>query len=114
MRTIAINQNNDIYTDSSGNLVIKQDIDAIGDILVNKCQTNQGELLFNTDKGIDFFNTIFNSPAYVDLFQSQLVTEIENTEAVQRINDYNANVNKDIYNYTVSVQTEYGSIELNG
>lgn len=114
MQTIGINSNNDIYIDSSGNLAIKQDREAIGDVLINKCQTNQGELLFNTEKGIDFFNTIFGSPAYVDLFQNQLITEIENTESVQKINDYNANLDKNVYKYTVDVQTDYGSVSLNG
>ena len=48
MKTIAINENNDIYLTPSGNLAIKQDLSAMGDIFVNKAQTVRGELQFDT------------------------------------------------------------------
>ena len=86
----------------------------MGDILVNKSQTNFGELLFNLLKGVDFFNTIFASPSYIDLFQNQLLTQIEQTEGVERIESYNAEIKNSIYKYTTEVQTEYGKVSLNG
>ena len=116
MQTIAINENNDIYLDSSGNLAIKTDLAAMGDIIVNKCQTNQGELLFNNIKGIDFFNTIFNSPAYPDLFQNQVLREIEQTDKVQQINSYTSDIDikNNLYSYKTEIQTDYGVLNLNG
>ena len=65
MKTISINENNDIYLTPSGNISIKTDIEALGDILVNKTQTNKGELQFDEEKGIDFLNTIFNLYNYL-------------------------------------------------
>ena len=114
MKTIAINSNNDIYIDSSNNLVIKNDLAAMGDILVNKCQTNLGELLYNALKGIDFFNTILSSPSYPDLFQNQLLTQIEQTNAVERIDNYKEKIQNSVYSYTTEIQTEYGEVSLNG
>lgn len=114
MQTIAINSNNDIYLDSSGNLAIKTDIEALGDILVNKSQTNQGELLYNSESGIDFFNTVFSSPAYPDLFQNQLLNQLENTEGVERISNYQAKQENNTYSYTANIQTQYGEVILNG
>ena len=114
MKTIAINSNNDIYINTSGNLVIKDDLEAMGDILVNKCQTNLGELLFNQVKGIDFFNTIFANPVYIDLFQHQLVTQIEETDRVDKIENYDAEISKNVYTYKTKVQTEFGEVNLNG
>ena len=114
MKTIAINSNNDIYLDSSNNLAVKTDLNAMGDILVNKAQTNYGELLFNNPKGIDFFNTVFTSPAYPDLFQNQLLNQFEDTEAVERIAGYESKVEKNVYSYTAKIQTQYGEVNLNG
>lgn len=114
MQTIAINSNNDIYLDSSGNLAMKTDIEALGDILVNKSQTNQGELLYNSESGIDFFNTVFSSPAYPDLFQNQLLNQLENTEGVERISNYQAEQKNNTYSYTANIQTQYGEVILNG
>lgn len=114
MKTIAINTSNDIYLDSSGNLAIKSGLDAMGDILVNKAQTNYGELLFNNPKGIDFFNTVFSSPAYPDLFQNQLLNQFEDTEAVERIAGYTSNLKNNVYSYTAKIQTQYGEVNING
>lgn len=114
MKTIAINQNNDIYLDSNNNLALKKDLNAMGDILINKSQTNMGELLFNNQKGIDFFNTVFSSPAYPDLFQHQLLNQFEDTQAVEEIIDFRAQIKNNIYSYKANIQTEFGEVILNG
>ena len=114
MQTIAINSDNDIYINSSGNLVVKSDLEAMGDILINKSQTASDELLYNTEKGIDFFNTIFASPYYPDLFQAELIKQLEDTDGVQKISGYEYREADGIYSYTVKVQTDYGTAVLNG
>lgn len=50
MRTIGIDANNDIYIDNANNLAVKTNLEAMGDIFINKSQTNLGELLYNTEK----------------------------------------------------------------
>ena len=114
MQTISINDSNDIYLTSSGNLAIDTDINAMGDIFVNKSQTRKGELLYDTEKGIDFFNTIFNSPSYPELFQNEVITQLEDTQATQKITSYESEQNNNVYSYTVKIQTDYGEIALNG
>lgn len=114
MKTIGIDSNNDIYLDNSNNLGMKSDLGAMGDILVNKSQTVEGELIYDTEKGIDFFNTIFSSPCYPDLFQNQLLTQLEDTYAVQEVSGYTAETSDGVYSYKVNVQTDYGQIALNG
>ena len=114
MKTIAINENNDIYLTPSGNLAIKTDLAAMGDILINKAQTNRGELIYDTAKGVDYFNTIFSSPCYPELFQQQLVSELENTDQVLEVSDYEAAVENNVYAYSVNITTTYGEVALNG
>lgn len=114
MLTIGINDNNDIYLDAQGNLAAKKDLDAMGDILINKSQTNRGELQYDSEKGIDFFNTIFGEPCYPDLFQNQLTAELENTEAVQQVSGFNAEIKSGVYAYTVNIMTDYGQAALQG
>lgn len=114
MKTIAINSNNDIYLDNFNNLALKNDLDAMGDIFVNKSQTNTGELLYNADKGVDFFNTVFSSPAYPDLFQHELINELKDTDSTQNVRDFVGEVQKNVYSYSVKIQTDYGELTLNG
>ena len=114
MKTIAINDSNDIYLTPSGNLALKTDLAAMGDILVNKAQTNMGELIYDTEKGVDYFNTIFSSPCYPELFQSQLLSTLENTDQVLEVSDYEASVDNNVYAYSVNITTSYGEVALNG
>lgn len=113
MQTIAINENNDIYIDDSGNLAIKKDLPALGDIYINKIQTLKNELLYS-DKGIDYFNTIFANPTYPDLFQNELQNEIVNTESTISIDSFESKQENDIYKYVAKIQTEYGELYING
>lgn len=114
MKTVAINENNDIYLTPSGNLALKRDLEAMGDIFINKSQTVRGELQFNTEKGIDFLNTIFNSPSEPELFQAQLIEQIEDTDETQNVYSYTSNLKDGIYSYTADITTSYGNISLNG
>lgn len=114
MITIAINENNDIFTDSSNNLVTKKDIYAVADVLVNKSQLNLGELLYDTTKGVDYLGTIFNSPSEPAFFQSELIQQLEDTENVQSVYSFTSNTQDNVYSYTAEIISDYGNITLNG
>ena len=113
MRTISINENNDIYIDNSGNLAISQDLEAMGNIFVNKSQTLKNEMLYS-DKGIDYFNTIFSNPSYPDLFQNELTNQLEATEATISVESFEAETKDNVFKYSAKIQTEYGELYLNG
>mgnify|MGYP003297609062 CR=1 FL=1 len=42
-------------------------------------ETLKGEIVYNTEKGIDYFNTVFCEPIYPDVFQNQVKNEILDT-----------------------------------
>jgi hypothetical protein len=114
MKTIGIDENNDIFLDNSNNLAIKTNLEAMGDIFVNKSQTILGELPYDQEKGIDFFNTIFSSPAYLDLYQNQLISQLEDTEETLKISNFTGTTKDNIFEYSLEAQTSYGKIVLNG
>ena len=114
MKTISINENNDIYLTPSGNISIKTDIEALGDILVNKTQTNKGELQFDEEKGIDFLNTISPCPAEIEFSESELINQIEDTDSVQNVYNFESETKNGIYSYKADIITDFGNITLNG
>ena len=114
MLTFGINNDNDLFLDSNGNIVLKKDAPALGDIYVNKAQTNRGELAYNTSKGIDYFNTVFGEPCYPDVFQNQLINELVETEETISVSGYSQTITDDVLNYKVNCKTSYGNIIING
>lgn len=86
----------------------------MADIYTNKCQTNLGELRYNNEKGIDFFNTIFSCPAYPDLFQNEVITQLEETDETEKVTNFTPEINGDVYSYSVDIQSGYGKVSLNG
>ncbi len=118
MLTFAINENNDIFLDSNNNIALATNLTAMGNICVNKSLTRKGEVYYDTDKGIDFFNSVFGEIADTLIFQADLITQLKDTVDVIDIKNYNYSIttsnNSQIYNYSVDVQTNYGVIQLNG
>lgn len=114
MLTFGIDNKNDLFIDNSGNIAVKSDIESMKDIYVNKVQTNRGEIVYNTLKGIDYFNTVFCSPAYPDVFQNQVINELTNTEETQSITGFKQTIKNGILSYSVNCYTSYGNFKLNG
>ena len=118
MLTFALDENNDFLIDNNNNISLASNINAMGFICVNKSLTRKGEVYYDTDKGIDFFNNVFGEIADTLLFQSDLITQLKDTVDVIDIKNYNYSIttsnNSQIYNYSVDVQTNYGVIQLNG
>lgn len=112
--TFGIDSSNDLYLTPQGDIGIKQNLDAMGDIFINKSQTNKGEIIYNTQKGIDFFNTIFSEPCYPDVFQNQLISELEDTQETQSVSGFKQETINGNYTYSVNCQTSYGKITLQG
>lgn len=114
MKTIATNENNDLYIDSSGNLAVSYDIYALSNVIKNKALTTLGEPQYNIQDGIPYFETIFTDTPSIDLYQAKLIKDIENTENTERVVSFEYTDSNGILNYKATIQSTYGEIELNG
>lgn len=114
MQTISINEHNDLYIDTCGNIAITQDINALADISKNKALTTLGEPRYNIQDGIPYFETVFTDTPKIDLFQAALIDAIENTENVQRVLSFDYTQNNGVFSYSLIEKTIYGEVQLNG
>lgn len=114
MITFGINKNNDIYLNALNNCELKKDLEAMGDIYVNKSQTNTGEMKYNAIKGIDFFHTLFNHSPFPDLFQNQVQTQLQDTLETQNVTEFTPQLKDSVFSYSVKIQSSYGEVTLNG
>lgn len=114
MQTISINSDNDLYLDTSGNLAITFNINALADISKNKVLTNLGEPQYNAEDGIPYFDTIFTDTPKIDLFQAAIIGDLESLDNIERVSNFEYKQDNGIFSYTLIEHTTYGDIELNG
>lgn len=114
MLSIATDENNDIYLDEFGNLATVTGIGAVAQVCRNTVLTTYGELIYNLDSGIPYFETIFTDPPNIELFQNAVVEALQNVEGVVQIKSFEYSVNGGTLSYTAEIQTVYGDMTLNG
>lgn len=114
MKTISVNQNNDIYVDASGNIAIGIDINALSDVCKNKVLTTLGEPEYNQTAGIPYFETVFCDTPKIDLFQTAVIETIEQTDNVNRVTNFDYTQNNGVLSYSLIINTDFGDIQLNG
>ena len=114
MTGIDLNENNDIYIDSNGNLALCKDIEAVKNSVLCSCRTNYGEIVLDTRKGIPYFETIFTAHPDIELWKSYMKQTILSVPKVLGIVAFKHIIEKQILKYTVVISTEYGTEEING
>ena len=114
MITISTNENNDIFTDTTGNISTSLDIKALANVSKNKVLTTLGEPEYNQTDGIPYFETIFTDTPKIDLFQAAVIDALELLDEVQRVSNFEYSQNNGIFSYSLTETTTYGNIQLNG
>lgn len=109
---------NDIYLDSRGNISISRDLQAVLQECAQVAKTRLGELVFNVDLGIPFFDTVWDGIPNIPQYTAALRSSILNVDGVIEIISLLAapptDENKDILNYTAIIRTIYGTGSING
>lgn len=114
MKTIATDDNNDLFINAEGNIKISDDLDALANISKNAVLVNQGELEYNQQKGIPYLETIFTDNVNTDMFQANIIQTLEALDGVERVSAFSFDIKDGVYSYRVEEITEYGTVVLNG
>lgn len=106
---------NDICLDADGNLCLLSGLDATMNVLKNVVRVNTGELQFNVNKGVPYFQTIFTDKSLLYLWASYLSIAIENTKNVLSIQniDFDYDEAESKISYTAEILTSDGLGVLN-
>lgn len=112
MKLIAADSNNDLLIDGSGKLVILNGKEAIAQLIVHYIRAIKGEMFTKKDKGMPYFEDVFNkSPSNV-LFETAFRKRVKEIDGVS-IETFRISVT-DTVNYEATFRTKFGGIELNG
>ena len=116
MTGIALDETNDIYIDENKNLALCRDIEAVKTSVSCATKTNHGEIVLNTNLGIPYFETIFTAHPDIELWKSYMKEAILAVPKVLGILAFKTYIDyqKSLLKYTVVINTEYGTEEING
>jgi hypothetical protein len=108
---------NDIALDEIGeNIKMLSDEDSILRVVKHRVQTRKFECQLNMNKGVPYFETIFDSPSYLGLFISNLKNEISSTNGVESISYLHTDLdtgNRKL-KYECGFTTQYKEEVING
>lgn len=132
MLTISANMNNnipgvaanDIYLDADGNLSVSTDLQAVLQGCAQVAQTLLGELIYNVNQGIPYFQVVWvgvpNIQQFLAALRTAWLTTVPNVVEVvslvtSQVNDPTAqSQTADILTYNAIIRTTFGSGVLSG
>ena len=132
MLTIAANMNNDIpgvapndiYLDADGNLAMSVDLQAVLEGCAQVAQTLLGEMIYNTNQGIPYFQVVWVGVPNIQQFEAALrvawlttvpnVIEVVSLVTSQVNNPSSRSQTADILTYNAVIRTSFGAGVLSG
>ena len=114
MRTLSVNENNDLLLNELGNLTFKTDIDAVLLTARQYASTLLGEMIHAADSGIPYFGVAFGSSPNIAQFEAGLRRRLLQCPGVIRIDELTAQQAGEVLGYTATITTEFGQGKVNG
>ncbi len=111
---IAIDNNNDMYLDSSNNIALLTGQDAVKQACLTAAQTQLGECFLEIGRGLPNFQLIWvGSPNY-SAWQSYLVSTFLAVDGVVAVTSVGLNHQGNVLAYQATIETVYGAMFLSG
>lgn len=122
MQTLSANVNDiasigaydDIYLNSSGNISISYDLQAVLEACAQAAQTVLGEIIFNVNQGIPFFQTIWKGTPNSQQYTAALRAAFLNVPNVIEVVSLMTTQVDNEFQYTAVIRTSFGTGGING
>lgn len=111
---LAINDQNDMFLDSTNNLAMASGQEAVAQAARTASRAQLGEMIFFTTQGMPSFQSIFTGTPNFAIYQSALVQAIQAINGVVAVTSVVVTQNGNNMNYVAEIETIYGSIIVNG
>lgn len=113
-QTLSVNENNDIFINSIGNLAISIGLEAVLQDCEQMAKTRLGECVLNTNQGIPYFEVVWNGVPNIQQFTSALRTAFLSVPDVIDVLSLITSQDANILRYTAVIRTIYGSGGISG
>lgn len=108
VKTFATNADNDLYIGADGNLAIATGLDAVMGACASAAKALLGEMVLEVNKGIPYFQSVFNGIPNLAIFQSYLLNALNAVPGVNSVKNLTVSVSNHTLNYTAEIDTIYG------
>lgn len=105
---------NDIYLDADGNISLSFDIQAVLQACAQAAKTILGEMVFNVNQGIPYFQTVWIGVPNIQQFTAALRAAFLTVPNVVEVISLITSQENDILTYSAIIRTSYGSGGVTG
>lgn len=113
MKCFALNENNDLFIED-GKLRIYEDKEAIAQTAVNVVCTVKGEVVLNQNRGIPYFEILFNNRPNTALFKYYALNLLKQIPGINSVTGIKIIKDKNLLKYSIVLDTMYGRVVANG
>jgi hypothetical protein len=96
-----------------GRIQTVADLDSAKVIIDNVIRSQRGEYRYNVTKGIEYENNVFSGAPNLQQFEDQARREVLALSFVERVTKFEYNTDNGTLNYSMTVLTSFGEININ-
>lgn len=111
--TLAVNAQNDLFVDGSGNLAQVRGILAVSQSAQQAAQTQLGEMQYHVDRGLPNFTVLWNGHPSLAQFEAALRRELSKTTNVLSVPKLSTKIRGETVVYNVTIDTTFGATTIN-
>ena len=108
-KTLAVNANNDIFVDAEGNISIAFNLQAILQQCAQAGKTLLGEMVFNINQGIPYFESVWIGTPNIEQYTASLRRSFLSITGVLEVVSLITSQINNTLSYTAVIRTIYGS-----
>ena len=109
MKCLGENENGDIFIEN-GKLKIFENIEALAQVAMNVVYTLKGEVILNQNRGIPYFEVLFNNKPNAALLKYYITQLVSRIDGVKNITEITATMDKNLLKYSLTLDTIYGKV----
>lgn len=113
-RSLAVDENNDIFIGPDGALAVATARDAVLHVCAQVAKTQLGEMVFAVDQGLPNFEAVWNGAPNVGQFEAYLRRNLEAVPDVISVDSVTIDATGGALTYVAAIKTIYGPGVING
>lgn len=114
MRSLMVNENNDIFIGNDGSLSVAKDIYAVQHSSAQAAKAQLGEMMYSTERGLPTFDVIWNGSPNPAVYEAWLRRTLLECSGVHEVRSLTVSVSGSDLKYSATIITDYGEIAING